>query len=113
MAVGNEDQNARLLLQKLRVDDTLLRIAQTKGAISNKEMELFLAPSPSLNDQESVWLEWIDQRMRAVQLIRQRLANGVTLPAGQVASTSQVDSFSSTQVEVSPNVKAAREALKQ
>lgn len=113
MARGNEDQNARLLLQKLRVDDTLLRIAQTKGAISNKEMELFLAPSPSLNDQESVWLEWIDQRMKAVQLIRQRLANGVTLPAGQVASTSQVDSFSSTQVEVSPNVKAAREALKQ
>lgn len=113
MAVGNEDQNARLLLQKLRVDYTLLQIAQTKGAISNQEMDLFLSPAPSLNDQESVWIEWIDKRQKAVKTIRDRLANGVVLPSGQVASSNQVEQFNKPTVEVSPNVKAAREALKQ
>ena len=38
---------SRLLLEKLKVDDAMLRVAQTKGAISNKEMELFLAPAPT------------------------------------------------------------------
>jgi len=113
MAVGNEDQNARLLLQKLRVDYTLLQIAQTKGAISNQEMDLFLSPAPSLNDQESVWIDWIDKRQKAVKSIRDRLANGVVLPEGQVASANQVEQFNKPTVEVSPNVKAAREALKQ
>jgi len=113
MAVGNENQNARLLLQKLRVDYTLLQIAQTKGAISNEEMKLFLSPAPSLKDQESVWIDWIDKRQKAVKSIRDRLANGVVLPEGQVASANQVEQFNKPTVEVSSNVKAAREALKQ
>lgn len=113
MAVGNEQQTARLLLQKLRVDDTLLRIAQTKGAISNKEMDLFLAPSPSLNDQESVWLDWIEQRMDAIRRVKQRLSNGVSLSSNQSATQQQIDTFSQIETEVSPNVQAAREALKQ
>ena len=45
--VGNPEASARLLLKKLRVDDTLLSVAQTKGAISNKEMDLFMSPSTS------------------------------------------------------------------
>ena len=61
-ATGNPDRARRLLLEKLRVDDALLRIAQTKGAISNKEMDLFLAPAPSLYDDESVWVQWITDR---------------------------------------------------
>ena len=61
---GGQDQVTRKLLSKLRVDDTLLRIAQTKGAISNKEMDLFLSPAPSLNDQESIWISWISDRQR-------------------------------------------------
>ena len=43
-----------------------LRVAQTKGAISNKEMELFLAPAPSTLDDESVWIQWIGDRQRAL-----------------------------------------------
>ena len=45
--VGNPEAAARLLLKKLRVDDAMLRVAQTKGAISNKEMELFMSPCTS------------------------------------------------------------------
>ena len=109
---GNERAVGRKLLQKLRVDDTLLRIAQTKGAISNKEMDLFLAPTPTLNDQESVWLEWIDQRMAAIQRVRARLSGGERLPEGDIAQMSQINTFSS-EIDVSPNVQAARDALKQ
>ena len=45
---GNENAAKRLLLEELKVDDILIRIAQTKGAISNKEMEIFARPAPSV-----------------------------------------------------------------
>jgi len=94
--VGNDrEQNARMLLQKLRVDDTLLRIAQTKGAISNKEMDLFLSPSPDLTDQESVWVRWIEDREQALMRVRSRLSGGQTVDPSEQASSSQVDQFGS------------------
>ena len=94
--VGNDrEQNARMLLQKLRVDDTLLRIAQTKGAISNKEMDLFLSPSPELTDQESVWVRWIEDREQALMRVRSRLSGGQTVDPSEQASSSQVDQFGS------------------
>ena len=94
--VGNDrEQNARMLLQKLRVDDTLLRIAQTKGAISNKEMDLFLSPSPELTDQEGVWVRWIEDREQALMRVRSRLSGGQTVDPSEQASSSQVDQFGS------------------
>ena len=93
-ATGNPDRARRLLLQKLRVDDALLRVAQTKGAISNKEMELFLAPAPSTLDDESVWIQWIGDRQRALTAIRQRLATGQTVQ--NPASANQVNQFGSS-----------------
>jgi hypothetical protein len=117
--VGNDkEQNARMLLQKLRVDDTLLRIAQTKGAISNKEMDLFLSPSPDLTDQEEVWLRWIEDREQALMRIRSRLAGGQQVDPSQQASVAQVNQFGSSvggssqgSAPVSANVAAARAAL--
>jgi hypothetical protein len=91
-AAGSPDRASRLLLQKLRVDDAMLRVAQTKGAISNKEMELFLAPAPSLADQESVWIEWITARQEALRNVRSRLATGTGV--AEPASKAQVDQFS-------------------
>lgn len=90
---GNKRAVGRKLLEKLRVDDTLLRIAQTKGAISNKEMDLFLAPSPDLNDQETVWMQWIDDRMNAIQAVRQRLSSGQSVDQSQQATQGQVNQF--------------------
>jgi len=112
---GNKRAVGRKLLEKLRVDDTLLRIAQTKGAISNKEMDLFLAPSPDLNDQESVWEQWIDDRMEAMSRIRSRMTGGQTVDPSEQASVDQVNQFGSavSNAPVSANVAAARAALSQ
>lgn len=90
-AAGSPDRASRLLLQKLRVDDAMLRVAQTKGAISNKEMELFLAPAPSLADQEDVWIEWIRSRQEALRQVRSRLSTGTSV--ADPASAAQVDQF--------------------
>ena len=94
------------LLEKLRVDDTLLRIAQTKGAISNKEMDLFLSPSPDLNDQETVWMQWIDDRMQAIQAVRQRLSTGQTVDQSQQATQGQVNQFGNNLVGADASSRA-------
>ena len=90
--VGNPEASARLLLKKLRVDDTLLRVAQTKGAISNKEMDLFMSPAPQDTQDEQVWIDWIKDRQVALRDIRRRLSTGETV--GDRASSAQVDEFS-------------------
>jgi hypothetical protein len=114
-ATGDKRAVGRKLLEKLRVDDTLLRIAQTKGAISNKEMDLFLAPSPDLKDQEEVWEQWINDRMEAMSRIRSRMTGGQTVDPSEQASVDQVNQFGSavSNAPVSANVAAARAALTQ
>ena len=88
---GNPEAKTRLLLQKLKVDDTLLRIAQTKGAISNKEMDLFMSPAPSVGlDQENIWAEWINERKVALQRIKARLTGNMQVVPNQQASQSQM-----------------------
>jgi len=93
---GNKDEVTRMLLSKLRVDDALLRIAQTKGAISNKEMDLFLSPAPDDMKQENVWIAWIEQREDALRNVRRRLSNGNTVE--NPASEAQIDRFASTPI---------------
>ena len=90
---GSKDEVTRMLLSKLRVDDALLRIAQTKGAISNKEMDLFLSPAPDDMKQENVWIAWIEQREEALRNVRRRLASGDTV--SEPATEAQVDKFAS------------------
>ena len=107
---GNPEAAGRLLLQKLKVDDTLLRVAQTKGAISNKEIDLFMSPSPSNFSDEKVWIKWIKDRKAAIQRVRQRLASGTTVDPAQQASVDQVNMFSSTQ-SASPSYSAEDQAL--
>ena len=104
---GNTRQAARKLLEKLRVDDTLLRIAQTKGAISNKEMDLFLAPSPNMGDAEGVWIQWIQDRMQALNRVRNRMSTGQTVSQAQQATTNQINQFGSGSGGFSSNVNQA------
>tara|TARA_B110000483_G_scaffold42286_1_gene52561 strand:+ start:7953 stop:9668 length:1716 start_codon:yes stop_codon:yes gene_type:complete len=100
-AVGNQAAKTRLLLQKLKVDDTLLRIAQTKGAISNKEMDLFMSPAPSVGlDQENIWAMWINERKVALQRIKARLTGNMQVVNNQQASSNQVNSFTSNGIIV-------------
>jgi hypothetical protein len=88
---GDPKATTRLLLKKLKVDDTLLRIAQTKGAISNKEMDLFMSPAPSVGfDQEEIWERWINERKVALQRIKARLTGNMQVIPSQQASQSQI-----------------------
>jgi len=80
---GDPDANRRMILSRLRVDDALLRVAETKGAISNAEMKLFLSPAPTNLQDEQVWADWINERMAALQRVQNRLGGGEELPAGQ------------------------------
>ncbi len=98
---GDPKATTRLLLKKLKVDDTLLRIAQTKGAISNKEMDLFMSPAPSVGfDNEEIWKTWINERKVALQRIRSRLTGNMQVVNNQQASSNQVNSFTSNGIIV-------------
>ena len=79
---GDEDGARRLILSKVKVDDALLRVAHTKGAISNAEMKLFLSPAPKNWQDEAIWEQWILDRMNALQNIQNRLTTGQQVPMG-------------------------------
>ena len=76
---GSPDAARRLLLSRLKVDDALLRVAETKGAISNKEMDLFLQPAPKNFQDEKIWVDWINERMVALRNVQNRLNNNAVL----------------------------------
>lgn len=85
---GNENAAKRLLLEELKVDDILIRIAQTKGAISNKEMDIFARPAPSVGlDDEKTWRTWIELKSKAMRDVRNRLAerSGAALNTGPIS----------------------------
>ena len=105
---GNEDAAKRLLLQELKVDDVLIRIAQTKGAISNKEMEIFMKPAPSVElSDEGVWRTWIEEKAAAMRSVRNKLAqrSGVALNTGPISGAGNQ--------AASSNLDAARAIISQ
>ena len=107
---GNPEAAARLLLKKLKVDDALLRVAQTKGAISNNEMKLFLSPAPADTEDEKVWIDWIKKRRDAAVAIRHRLLTGERVNPNEQATTDQVNEYGSGQ-SASPTYSAEDQAL--
>ena len=56
---GHERENLRLLMQSIKVDATLANTANTKGAISDKEMALFMSPIPSFYVDEKIWMRYL------------------------------------------------------
>jgi hypothetical protein len=73
--VGNEEQADRLFLKKLKLDEVMARVAQTKGAISNAEMKLFASSAPDDLDDESVWIAWLDRKMQMQEIFMNRILN--------------------------------------
>jgi hypothetical protein len=65
----------RLKLQEVKVDAALAKIAQTKGAISDREMALFLSPTPKITDDEQVWIDWLKPQLEVLKQLRN---NGIT-----------------------------------
>lgn len=65
---GGDQVASNKFLQGLKVDETLLNTARTKGAISNAEMELFASPIPALSDdREKVWKPYIEARLPVIK----------------------------------------------
>ena len=73
---GDPEEAQRLFLKELRLDSIMTRVSQTKGAISNAEMALFGSQAPSFNDQESVWMDWIDRQIQMSEILLARLSSG-------------------------------------
>lgn len=92
---GDPRRDSQLLLSELKVDDTLLRVSKTKGAISNKEMDLFLEPAPTNYDDEENWKRWIRRKQKAIEVALYNLQNGIDLrEQGMAAPTDQqIDEF--------------------
>lgn len=80
---GNEEGAKRAymrsILANIQVDDTLLKTANTKGAISDKEMDLFKSPLPKITDDEGYWRLYITKRMDVLSKViafERGLSNG-------------------------------------
>lgn len=101
---GNPRDAQRLLLQQLKVDDALKRVQKTKGAISNKEMELFLQPAPKLDSQETTWQTWIMKRRNALVAIQNRINTGNLLNDRDAATARQFAQFDSQMTDVDPEI---------
>ena len=83
---GGDQAAANKFLQGLKVDETLLNTAKTKGAISNEEMKLFASPIPALtDDRETVWKPYLAQRMPVLQKLKAFYEQQVK--SGNVAAT--------------------------
>lgn len=86
----------RLILSELQVNATLAYTAQTKGAITDREMALFQTPVPKLTDDEQVWIDWLEPQLEVLKQLQQ---NGITDEAAKqqgitpksITSTPSVD----------------------
>lgn len=80
---GNEEGAKRAymrsILANIQVDDTLLKTANTKGAISDQEMDLFKSPLPKITQDEGYWRLYITERMDVLSKViafERGLSNG-------------------------------------
>lgn len=81
--LGDAEKEAfRVEIRQTIVDSTLLNTAQTKGAISDREMALFKSGVPSMTDNEDVWRAWIKARQENLRQIKYRLANNIRVSKG-------------------------------
>ena len=91
---GNERENIRLKINSMKVDRVLANIAQTKGAISEKEMDIFMSDQPAWTAGEDIWRKWVTDYRDALLVMHTNLANGTTVaPSGGGDLTAQEQQF--------------------
>jgi hypothetical protein len=102
-----------LSLREIIVNDTLLKTAMTKGAISNAEMALFQQGIPNVEMQEDVWIAWLTARRQNIEMIQDRIRNGtrISLDSGVGFANAYTVPKSSSPVPEAP--VAAPSALTQ
>ena len=87
---GESDrQNIRLKIASMKVDRTLARVAETKGAISEKEMEIFMSDQPSWYAHENIWRKWVKDYVDAMHVMHTNLANGTTVNGGSAGGNQE------------------------
>jgi len=98
--LGNPRSHLRLQLEKEAVDAALVSVAQTKGAISNREMELFLMPIPRVaKNQESTWIAWLEMQSALNSIKAKRLDPSNLNPDGSLKTRVQKDAEASAELE--------------
>lgn len=71
---GDPRAYTRMKMEQFKVDQVLITIGQTKGAISNKEMEIFERPLPDLSTtDEKTWLSMLDEKRQAARNVMMKL----------------------------------------
>tara|TARA_Y100000385_G_scaffold286906_1_gene349932 strand:+ start:2238 stop:3107 length:870 start_codon:yes stop_codon:yes gene_type:complete len=100
----NQRENIRLKIETLKVDRVLANIAQTKGAISEREMAIFMSDQPSWVSGEVIWRNWIEDYIAALRVMHTNLANGTTVNNGARMSTmSNSGDYKILSTEPEPN----------
>lgn len=95
--VGNPKLAAkRLILSELQVNATLAYTAQTKGAITDREMALFQTPVPKLTDDEQVWIDWLEPQLEVLKQLQQ---NGITDEAAKQQGITPTSTTSTPSVD--------------
>tara|TARA_B110001469_G_C9634321_1_gene317716 strand:+ start:71 stop:1735 length:1665 start_codon:yes stop_codon:yes gene_type:complete len=97
---GHPRAELRLSLEQEAVNATLVSVALTKGAISNREMELFMKPIPKIGiNQEATWIAWLEMQsaLNAIKAKRYDPSN-VNLD-GSLKSRIQADAEASAELE--------------
>lgn len=67
--------NLRLQMAGIALDEQLLYTAETKGAITDREMAMFREPIPRMTDTEKLWIAWLEPR---AAVLNQLANNGVS-----------------------------------
>lgn len=103
MGLGGKNSSPRsvlrLGLEEITVDKSLQKIAETKGAISNREMALFLKPTPKIWMDEDVWKLYLQIEIETARIMNERLS-GPKNPDGTLVNRVDADR------EMDANLKA-------
>ena len=90
---GHPNANLRLRMEAVRVDAALASVAKTKGAISDREMSLFLSPMPTMMSSEEVWIDWMTMQRNVTQLLNDRMSGKVTVDRGSAELTADIERY--------------------
>jgi len=80
-------------MEAVRVDAALASVAKTKGAISDREMSLFLSPMPTMMSSEEVWIDWMTMQRNVTQLLNDRMSGKVTVDRGSAELTADIERY--------------------
>lgn len=86
----NPEAGIRSQLQTLKISETLLNTAKTKGAISNAEMQIFMSDQPKFSYSNAQWQRWLTRRQEAINNILRRLNSGEVVELAKQPSAEEI-----------------------